>query len=118
MRNELVLDRVLRSLDAADLVGTWKVDLRPTPDADPYFAELRVTAAGDRYLEGSFYGTTIREARINLDWGALHFAFVTEDGSATYHTSGRLLADGSLAGTTHAIGAELSIGLDGLQELT
>jgi hypothetical protein len=84
------------------LVGTWRVDLRPAPDADPYFQSL-VVAITDGKVEGSFYDTTFRDFQANADWGPLHFAFVTEDGSGIYHTSGRLV-EGRLEGTTHALG--------------
>lgn len=84
------------------LVGTWRVDLRPAPGADPYFQSL-VVAITDGEVEGSFYDTTFRDFQSNVDWGPLHFAFVTEDGSGIYHTSGRLV-EGRLEGTTHALG--------------
>ncbi|MCB9876682.1 MAG: hypothetical protein H6835_03680 [Planctomycetes bacterium] len=56
--------------DPSVLIGTWRVDLRPTPDADPYFQEFVVDDVADG-LRGSFYGTAIADGRINGDWGAL-----------------------------------------------
>lgn len=91
-------------LDPAVLVGTWTVDLRPAPDADPYDQPMEITAAGDGTLAGTFYGSDIEEARLNLDWGAVRFAFVTNDGSGPYNTTGVLREDGTLEGTTHSIG--------------
>ena len=84
------------------LAGAWRVDLRPAPDADPYFQRL-VVAITDGEVEGSFYDTAFRDFQANADWGTLHFAFVTEDGSGIYHTSGRLV-EGRLEGTTHSLG--------------
>ncbi|MEZ5063774.1 MAG: hypothetical protein R3B81_03520 [bacterium] len=88
-----------------DLVGTWRVDLRPTPDADEYWQEFVVRSVDGHTFEGTFYGTELRDGRLNTDWGAVYFAFVTEDGSGEYHTSG-VLKDGRILGTTHSIGRE------------
>jgi hypothetical protein len=91
---------------AASLIGTWRVDLRPTPDAEAYYQEFVVTAvADDGTFTGTFYGTPIENARINTAWGRLHFAFTTSDGSGPYNTTGMLVEDG-LEGTTHSLGRE------------
>lgn len=87
------------------LEGTWRVDLRPTPDADPYYQELVVSVSGESAVTGTFYGAPFRDFHANLDWGVLHFAFVTEDGSGEYHTTGHLV-NGRLEGTTHSLGRE------------
>ena len=86
-----------------ELVGTWRVDLRPTPDAAPYYQEMTITSVAGDSLTGTFYGAEIRSGRLNRDWGALRFAFVTEDGSGTYHTSGTLRGE-EIEGMTHALG--------------
>lgn len=91
------------SVSADDLVATWKVDLHPTPGADPYFQELVVESVEDGVPAGEFYGTKIESARVNTDWGAVHFAFVTRDGSGAYHHAG-VLRDGRIEGTTLSIG--------------
>ena len=89
--------------DASDLVGTWQVDLRPTPDADPYDKAFVVTSVDGNSLRGMFYDTPIENGRINTDWGAVHFAFVTSDRSGTYHHAGRL--DGErMEGSSHSLG--------------
>lgn len=87
------------------LEGRWLVDLRPTPDAEPYLQPFVVTSVADNRLEGTFYGSAITSGRINADWGDVRFAFVTSDGSGTYHTSG-VMRDGKLEGLTHAIGRD------------
>jgi hypothetical protein len=90
----------------AALVGTWKVDLRPTPDAPPYFQEFVVTRVlNDKSFEGSFYGAPISQARINSQWGALRIAFVTSDGSGPYHHSA-VLSGGKLEGMTNSTGRD------------
>ena len=91
--------------DARALIGTWKVDLRPTPDADAYYQEFVVHSIDGSTFTGMFYGTEIRHGRINTDWDGVHFAFVTNDGSGDYNTSG-ILKDGKLSGTTHSLGRE------------
>jgi hypothetical protein len=87
----------------ADLVGNWKVDLRPTPSAPEYFQQFVVTAVDGKSFTGSFYGAEISEGRINDDWGALRFAFVTGDQSGPYHHSGVLRAH-KIEGMTLSIG--------------
>ena len=91
--------------DPNRLVGTWRVDLRPTPDAPPYYQTFVVSSAKDGGLGGTFYNTEIRDGRTNKDWGtAVYFAFTTSDNSGAYHTAGRLTSNGRLEGTTHAVG--------------
>jgi len=85
------------------LVGSWKVDLRPTPDAEPYYQEFVVRSVEGGDLAATFYGTEVSEGSVNADWGRVHFAFVTEDGSGLYNTSG-VLENGNLEGRTHALG--------------
>ncbi len=87
--------------DASDLVGVWRVDLRPTPDAAPYYRTMTIEAVEDGQITGSFYGSKIKIGHVNTDWDAVHFAFVTKDGRTAYHTTGRLV-EGRLEGTTHA----------------
>lgn len=91
--------------EATELLGTWTVDLRPTPDAEAYYQEFVVTAVDGKRFTGTFYGTAIENARVNTDWGQLHFAFTTADGSGAYNTSG-VLVDGKLQGRTHSLGRE------------
>lgn len=72
------------------LLGTWQVDLRPTPDSDPYYKEFIVTGVRGGSFSGTFYDTPISEGRINNDWGKLRIAFVTADGSGSYYHSATL----------------------------
>ncbi len=106
-RHQYRLERAaLERPNAKALVGTWRVDLRPTPDAEPYYQEFVVRRVEGDTFEGSFYGgTELQHGRINTDWGSVHFAFATSDGSGVYNTSGVL--DGEkLRGTTHSLGRE------------
>ena len=85
------------------LLGTWVVDLRPTPDAEPYFKEFVVTMVDESSFTGTFYDTDISEARINSEWGKLRIAFVTVDGSGAYHHSAVLEGD-KLEGLSNSTG--------------
>lgn len=90
---------------ASSLVGTWKVDLRPTPDAPAYFQEFVVTAVDGKTFTGTFYGAPISQGRINTDWGTVRIAFVTADGSGPYNHSA-VLKDGRLEGLTNSTGRD------------
>jgi len=85
------------------LLGTWRVDLRPTPDSEPYFKEFVVTSVRESSFEGTFYDTTISQARINTDWGKLRIAFVTADGSGAYNHSA-VLEGNKLEGLSNSTG--------------
>ncbi len=88
-------------VDPVVLPGTWSVDLRPTPDSEPYLQTLEINKVqGDRF-SGSFYGTSFEDGIINSNWGVVYFAFTTADARTSYHHSGYL--DGSnIFGRTHA----------------
>ena len=92
-------------MSASDLKGTWEIDLRPTPDSPPYIQLMEITSVQGNKFTGSFYGTAMQNGRINTEWGRVIFAFVTQDGSGYYHTSGEL-KDGKLSGVTHSIGRD------------
>jgi|GEM_PF-718646 len=89
-----------------DLVGTWKVDLRPTPDAAPYYQYLKITKIKDGRVEGTFYNSPIQYGNINDDWGKVVIAFITQDGGdTTYNTT--IEVDGyTMTGTTHSVGRD------------
>jgi hypothetical protein len=93
------------AVNTNDLIGTWKVDLRPTPSAPAYFKEFVVTAIQGKTFTGSFYGAEITQGRLNTDWGAVRFAFVTADNSGPYNHSGVLKA-GRIEGLTNSTGRE------------
>ncbi len=95
-----------RVIDSEDLLlGTWQVDLRPTPDAEPYYKSFVVTSVEGRSFSGSFYDAPISQGRINTDWGKLRIAFETNDGSGPYHHSATLEGD-SLEGLSNSTGRD------------
>ena len=87
------------------LTGTWRVDLRPTPDAEPYYQEFVVESVEGDTILGTFYGTAIEHGRLNTDWGQVRFAFPTADDSGPYNTSG-VLNGTQIEGTTHSLGRD------------
>ncbi|MEQ8316853.1 MAG: hypothetical protein RIE77_13345 [Phycisphaerales bacterium] len=93
------------SPSAESLVGTWRVDLRPLPTSEPYYQPFVVESVGEKTFEGTFYGSAISEGRLNTDWGAVHFSFLTMDGSGAYLHAG-VLRDGRLEGTTNSTGRD------------
>jgi hypothetical protein len=91
--------------DPQALVGTWKVDLRPKPGADPYFKTFVVKTVDGNKFTGLFYDTEIEQGRINVEWGDVHFAFVTQDKSGAYNHSGVLRGD-KIEGMTNSLGRD------------
>ena len=92
-------------VDASALVGVWKVDLRPTPDAPAYFQEFVVSSVEGKTFTGTFYGAPVEQARINADWGAVRIAFVTSDASGPYNHSATLVGS-RLEGLTNSTGRD------------
>ncbi len=77
----------------ATLVGKWILDLRPSPEADPYLQTLTISKENGKKIKGSFYGSPIKDAYINKSWDKLYFAFKTSDGSSDYFQSGYIIGD-------------------------
>jgi hypothetical protein len=93
------------AVDANELLGTWQIDLRPSPNDPPYYQELVVTSVeGDKFT-GTFYNSPIKQGKINTTWGVVSFAFITSDGSGAYNTSGQL-KNGKVEGATHSLGRD------------
>lgn len=90
-------------VDLSTLVGAWKVDLRPTPDAAEYFQEFVVTKIDGKTFSGTFYGAEIKNGKVNTDWETVYLAFTSEDQSGIYSHFARL--DGKkLIGATDSLG--------------
>ena len=92
-------------VDAMELVGVWKVDLRPTPGAPAYFQEFVVSSVQGKTFTGTFYGAPVEQARINTDWGVVRIAFVTSDASGPYNHSATLVGS-RLEGLTNSTGRD------------
>lgn len=73
------------SIAPARLEGKWQVDLRPAPDAQPYWQTLVIKKPGDKNFSGSFYGSKFKKGLLNKQWADLHLAFETRDRNNTYY---------------------------------
>ena len=69
-------------------MGTWVIDLRPTPDSEPYLKDFKFTKIEGKQFEGEFYGYPFSGGFLNFDWDKIYFAFTTADQSGTYFHSG------------------------------
>lgn len=97
--------KVSNAPQASQLLGTWKVDLRPTPGSDGYYQEFVVSEVNGKTFKGTFYGTEVTQARINTDWYQVRIAFVTEDQSGPYYHSA-VLTGQQLDGLSNATGRD------------
>lgn len=75
------------------LLGTWVIDLRPTPESEPYLKEFKFTRINGKEFDGEFYGYPFKSGFLNTDWGKVWFAFTTSDQSGTYFHSGYIEGD-------------------------
>ncbi|MBK9658361.1 MAG: hypothetical protein WAT14_05990 [Chitinophagaceae bacterium] len=73
---------------ADSALGTWVIDLRPTPASEPYLKEFKFTKINEKGFDGEFYGYPFTGGFLNLDWDKIYFAFTTADQSGTYFHSG------------------------------
>jgi hypothetical protein len=73
---------------ADSALGTWVIDLRPTPDSEPYLKDFKFTKIEGKQFDGEFYGYPFTGGFLNLDWDKIYFAFTTADQSGTYFHSG------------------------------
>jgi hypothetical protein len=70
------------------VIGTFIIDLRPTPESEPYLKEFKFTKVSGKKFDGEFYGYPFSGGFLNTDWGKIYFAFTTADQSGTYFHSG------------------------------
>lgn len=91
----------MATVDSVDLMGTWEVDLRPTPDAEPSLQTFVVESVENDSLSGTFYNAQIQAGKIDTQWGSVQFTFVTGDGTGAYYSTGKFV-NGRLEGTTYS----------------
>lgn len=84
------------------LIGSWTVDLRPSPTAPPYLKKLVITAVDGGQLSGHFYdGSPLQAGRVNMTAAAVPvFAFFTDPGEGVYQSAGRWASVDRLEGMT------------------
>jgi len=93
-------EETLSNQNIADFVSAWKIDLRPSPDAEGYYQPFNVEAIDGNSFSGTFYGSPIENGLLNNNWDKLYFAFTTKDSSNAYYHSGYLV-DGKMEGISY-----------------
>lgn len=78
---------------ADSALGIWIIDLRPTPESEPYLKEFKFTKIEGKNFDGEFYGYPFGGGFLNVDWDKIYFAFTTSDQSSTYFHSGYIEGD-------------------------
>ena len=73
---------------ADSALGTWVIDLRPTPQSKPYLKDFKFTKIDGKKFDGEFYSYPFTGGFINTEWDKIYFAFTTADQSGTYFHSG------------------------------
>jgi len=73
---------------ADSVIGTFVIDLRPTPESEPYLKDFKFTRVEGKKFDGEFYGYPFTGGFLNTDWDKVYFAFTTQDQSGTYFHSG------------------------------
>jgi CubicO group peptidase (beta-lactamase class C family) len=86
---------------ASPLTGTWQLDLRPTPNSEPYLKDFIVSEMAGKGFSGEFYGTPFTGGQINSDWDKTYFAFTTHDKDNYYFHSGFVDGD-MISGISHS----------------
>jgi len=74
--------------DIDKIKGVWHIDLRPTPNSEPYIKDFVITDISGNEFSGEFYSTQFSNGLLNNDWKNIHFAFTTKDLNNTYYHSG------------------------------
>ena len=101
-------DADLQSHLLKDLMGSWTLDLRPTPQSETYLKDFDITNFENGKLSGIFYGTDFKEGKINTAWGKIYFSFTTGDQSGTYFHAG-FIENGKIYGTSLSEGRSFMI---------
>ena len=97
------------------LIGNWKIDLRPTPESDAYYQYFMISEIDGNSFNGTFYGSEIKNGIINQNWPKLYFAFSTSDQSNEYYHSG-YLENGKVFGITYCPNREFTNPWIGIRE--
>lgn len=93
--------RTIDGNNPSQIQGTWEIDLRPTPAAEPYLKEFVVSDVTDKNFSGTFYGSNFTGGQINGSWEKIYFAFTTGDKDSSYFHSG-YIEDGKIYGISYS----------------
>ena len=96
-------------------MGTWKIDLRPSPESEGYFQSFHIEIINGNAFSGTFYGSEIKNALINRNWPKIYFAFSTSDQNNEYYHTG-YLQNNKVYGITYCPGREFTAPWNGIKE--
>ncbi len=99
------LDSLAVDPNPDELIGTWEVTFDNGPSADPSYTTLVIDNVSKNTFEGSFYYSEMGECRLTQRNGILYLAFVTEDNSGYYASTGKWDGE-TMEGTTHSAGRD------------
>jgi len=89
------------SNNLSQIQGTWEIDSRPTPAAEPYLKEFVISNLADKTFSGTFYGSEFTGGQINGSWERIYFAFTTGNKDSSYFHSG-YIEDGKIHGISYS----------------
>jgi hypothetical protein len=101
--------------DPKEALGSWQIDLRPSPESEPYYKEFKFTKIEGKNFEGEFYGYPFTGGLLNTDWDKIYFAFTTADQSGTYFHSG-YIEDGKVFGVSLSEGRKFVLPWRGVRK--
>jgi hypothetical protein len=91
LKNVSVLRNVKTTItkpNADSALGTWVIDLQPTPASEAYLKDFKFTKIDSTRFDGEFYGYPFSGGFLNTSWDKIYFAFTTQDQSSTYYHAG------------------------------
>jgi hypothetical protein len=105
----------IKKPDPKEALGSWQIDLRPSPESEPYYKEFKFTKIEGKNFEGEFYGYPFTGGLLNTDWDKIYFAFTTADQSGTYFHSGHI-EDGKVFGISLSEGRKFVLPWRGVRK--
>ncbi|WP_375586075.1 hypothetical protein [Cyclobacterium xiamenense] len=85
-----------------NILGTWEVDLRPSPDSEPFIQYLVITEISGTSLKGTFYESSLEDGLVNEKFDSVFLAFTTNDQSSTYYHFIKLIDGNRIEGLTYS----------------
>lgn len=88
--------------DLPNILGTWEVDLRPSPDSEPFIQYLVITEISGTSLKGTFYESSLEDVLVNEKFDTVFLAFTTNDQSSIYYHFIKLIDGNTIEGLTYS----------------